>query len=101
MAQINPQNPQSSEETLPQQIEKKVTRKLKAQQEPRNLWFGISLFGMVGWSVMIPTLIGIALGIWIDQHFPSQYSWTLMLLVGGLTLGCFNAWYWIKKEGHF
>jgi ATP synthase protein I len=56
------------------------------------------MFGLVGWSVAIPTLIGIVLGIWIDSAWPSQYSWTLMGLIMGVIVGCLNAWYWVKRE---
>jgi ATP synthase protein I len=56
------------------------------------------MFGVVGWTVAITTIIGVALGIWIDRTWPSSYSWTLTLLFIGLIVGCFNAWYWIKKE---
>lgn len=80
------------------QVESKADRKIKARRQKKSIWFGLGMFGMVGWSVAIPALIGIALGIWIDTHIPSRYSWTLMLLVFGLILGCFNAWYWIDKE---
>ncbi|MDJ0774758.1 MAG: AtpZ/AtpI family protein [Mastigocoleus sp. MO_167.B18] len=34
----------------------------------------------------------------MDSHFPSPYSWTLMLLFVGVVLGCMNAWYWIERE---
>ena len=53
---------------------------------------------MIGWSVTIPTLIGVALGIWIDRHEPSKYSWTLMLMLIGLVIGCLNAWHWVSLE---
>jgi ATP synthase protein I len=56
------------------------------------------MFGLVGWSVAIPTLIGIAIGAWIDAQYPSQYSWTLMLLLIGVVVGCLNAWWWIQRE---
>jgi len=56
------------------------------------------MFGVVGWTVAITTIIGVALGIWIDRTWPSSYSWTLTLLFIGLIVGCLNAWYWIKKE---
>jgi ATP synthase protein I len=59
---------------------------------------GFSMMGLVGWSVAVPCLIGTALGIWIDAHHVSHYSWTLMLLVLGLLLGCYNAWYWVSRE---
>ena len=80
------------------QIASKSDRKLKARRETKNIWFGLGMFGMVGWSVAIPSLLGIGIGVWIDTHIQSKYSWTLMLLVIGVALGCFNAWYWINKE---
>ena len=80
------------------QIASKSDRKIKAQTEAKNIWFGLGMFGMVGWSVAIPSLLGIGVGVWIDTHVQSQYSWTLMLLVVGVALGCLNAWYWIDKE---
>jgi ATP synthase protein I len=43
-------------------------------------------------------LAGIAVGNWIDRRWPSRYSWTLMLLVGGLLLGCVSAWNRVTDE---
>ena len=80
------------------QIASKSDRKIKARRETQNIWIGLRMFGMVGWSVTIPSLLGIGLGVWLDGHIESEYSWTLMLLVIGVALGCFNAWYWISKE---
>lgn len=78
----------------------KEQRMLKSRREGhKDVWFGLGMFGIVGWSVAIPTLAGIALGIWIDSRTQSGYSWTLMLLGLGVIVGCLNAWYWIKREG--
>jgi ATP synthase protein I len=77
----------------------KAARKLKAKNNEANpVWFGLGMMGLVGWSVAIPALLGAALGIWLDQHYPGERSFTLALLVAGLTLGCFNAWHWISRE---
>ncbi|RZB32044.1 MAG: ATP synthase protein I [Desulfobacteraceae bacterium Eth-SRB1] len=77
----------------------KEVRKIKARREKeRVVWFGLGMFGVIGWSVVIPTLLGIGLGIWIDIKWPSRYSWTLMLLIIGVILGCLNAWLWIVSE---
>ena len=76
-----------------------AAHKLKARPSaPKSIWFGLGMSGLVGWSVTIPTLIGAALGIWIDQQFPSPYSWTLMFLFMGLIVGCLNAWLWVQSE---
>jgi ATP synthase protein I len=84
---------------LERDISAKEERKIKARQdEHRTVWFGLGTFGLVGWSVTVPALIGISLGLWIDARWPSRFSWTLMLLVLGLAFGCFNAWRWIMRE---
>jgi ATP synthase protein I len=77
----------------------KVRRKLEARRGKKpSLYFGLGMFGLIGWSVAIPTVLGIALGIWIDNTWPSRFSWTLMLLVLGVLLGCVNAWHWMQRE---
>ncbi|WP_215224988.1 AtpZ/AtpI family protein [Echinicola shivajiensis] len=88
-------------EKFKETVAEKEDRKIKAQKRPiRSIWFGFSLFGIVGWSVMVPAVLGALLGIWLDSKFSSQYSWTLSFLVFGIGLGALNAWYWIRKEGN-
>jgi ATP synthase protein I len=57
------------------------------------------MMGLIGWSVVIPTVLGAAAGIWLDKHHPGAHAWTLSLLVAGLTLGCANAWHWVAMQG--
>ena len=56
------------------------------------------MVGVVGWAVAVPTVVGVALGIWLDRAHPARYSWTLMLLVLGIGRGCLNAWLWLSRE---
>jgi ATP synthase protein I len=82
-----------------QQVGAKAARKLKAQRHvTQTVWYGLGMMGLVGWSVAVPTLLGAALGLWLDKHHPGGHSWTLLLLAIGLALGCFNAWHWVAKE---
>jgi len=77
----------------------KATRKLKARRNSApGVWFGLGMMGLIGWSVVVPTLLGAALGIWLDKHHPGKHAWTLALLAAGLALGCINAWHWVAKE---
>jgi ATP synthase protein I len=81
------------------EVGSKEARKLQARREQNHdVWFWLGMFGMVGWSVAIPTVLGVVLGRWIDATWPSRVSWTLMLLFIGLGLGCLNAWYWVTRE---
>jgi ATP synthase protein I len=80
------------------QVGAKAARKLNARKSTQGVWFGLGMMGLVGWSVAVPTLLGAALGIWLDKHHPGKHPWTLALLVAGLALGCLNAWHWVAKE---
>lgn len=94
-----PTKPSKNEPTFAGQVGAKATRKLKARRNStQGVWFGLGMMGLIGWSVAIPTLLGAALGIWLDKHDPGGRSWTLALLVAGLTIGCLNAWFWVSKE---
>lgn len=91
------QNRTEEPEEMERTIAAKEARRISARSEDNHtLVTGLSIFGIVGWSVVVPTLVGIALGIWIDGRWPGRFSWTLMLLFGGLICGCLNAWYWIS-----
>ena len=77
----------------------KEKRKLRSRltTEP-DIWFWLGMFGLVGWSVAVPALIGVALGLWLDETWPMRFSWALTLLAVGVAIGCWNAWRWVRQE---
>ncbi|MDX1645806.1 MAG: AtpZ/AtpI family protein [Longimicrobiales bacterium] len=82
-------------------VSEKAARKIKARREgDRGIWFGLGMMGLVGWSVTVPTVVGIVAGIWLDSRDvdPGDMSWTLTGLVVGVVVGCVNAWFWIQRE---
>ena len=84
--------------TLAGHVGAKAARKLKARHSTQGVWFGLGMMGLIGWSVVVPTLLGAALGVWLDKHHAGKHPWTLALLVAGLGIGCLNAWHWVAKE---
>jgi len=99
MAEPHKTKPAKSRIAFSRRVGAKEKQMLKAKHgKARNIWLGLGMLGLVGWSVAAPTLVGIAVGAWIDSHFPSRYSWTLMLLFVGLLIGCLNAWRWVARE---
>jgi ATP synthase protein I len=95
-----PETKSAKDETaFSREVGAKAARKLKARRNSaQGVWFGLGMMGLIGWSVVVPTLLGAALGIWLDNRHPGKHSWTLMLLVIGLAIGCLNAWHWVAKE---
>ena len=76
---------------------KEALRQRGLRHKGETVWFGLGMMGIVGWAVAIPTLVFIAIGLWIDRTWPSQYSWALMFLIVGVLVGCLNAAYWVRK----
>ena len=94
-----PQENGPARNRIERQVTAKETRKVKARREgDRSVWFGLGMFGLVGWSVTIPAVAGVILGAWIDAQWPSRVSWKLTLLFVGLIAGCANAWRWMHRE---
>ncbi|MDQ2823094.1 MAG: AtpZ/AtpI family protein [Pseudomonadota bacterium] len=84
---------------LADQVQAQADRKLRARHaRPAGAWTGLGMMGMIGWSVSVPALLGVALGAWLDKQYPGAHAWTLALLVAGLVLGCFSAWRWVDQE---
>ncbi|NLT36106.1 MAG: hypothetical protein GXX83_09430 [Gaiellales bacterium] len=93
------EQPLTADDRFREHVGAKQARKLLRRKEgEHSIWFGLGMFGVVGWSVAIPTMIGVGLGYWIDRAWPGRISWTLTLMVIGLCLGSLNAWYWVQRQ---
>jgi ATP synthase protein I len=91
--------PESLRAALSQQVGAQETRKLKLRRlSALNVWSGFGMFGLIGWSIAGPTLLGALLGMWLDKLRPGTHFWTLALLVAGLSLGAMSAWHWVAKQ---
>ena len=55
----------------------------------------LAQIGVLGWIIVLPTLLGIALGRWLDQRLGTGIFWTGPLLLLGLIAGCWSAWRWM------
>jgi ATP synthase protein I len=92
-------NENTNENNFSRRVAENEIRKLNALgQKKENPLLGLSMFGMVGWTVAVPALLGTALGIWLDKTYQQSFSWTLTCLIAGLITGCFIAWNWVIKE---
>jgi len=80
-------------------VSRRQAEKLRARRRGRpEIDRGLGLSGTVGWSIALPTLLGVAAGVWLDRRSGSELSWTLTLLAVGLLVGCVTAWLWVRRE---
>jgi ATP synthase protein I len=84
---------------LPRQARLRGERQARFQREgERPIGRNLALMGSLGWLIVIPALLGIAAGVWLDRTFHTGVLWSGALLVAGLAIGCWMAWQRIKEE---
>lgn len=86
------------EKELLDKIGRDADQKIKANKKGKEIMFGMGVFGVVGFSIAIPTLLGTFLGLFLDQRTDSSISYTLTFLFLGLVMGCLSAWRWVKES---
>ena len=53
-------------------------------------WYAFALLGQVGLTIVIPCLLGIGAGLFIDNHFHTSPIATLIGLLLGLAVGIYG-----------
>jgi predicted F0F1-ATPase subunit len=53
----------------------------------------------IAWAVLVPTALGIVVGLWMDTLWPAAaYSWVSMLWPIGALIGCLMAMIWVYQD---
>lgn len=80
-------------------IRRRAERMKAARNDPgESPLRGFGVFGIIGWSIAIPTVGGAFLGLWLNRVAPQDFSWPIALILGGIVIGGIIAWRWVDKE---
>ena len=86
-------------ESLDNAVKTRQERLARWQREgERSVGENLAMIGALGWTIVVPTLIGIFAGRWLDRELSSGIFWTLSLLMLGLVFGCTLAWKRMYRE---
>lgn len=86
-------------EQLSEAVKTRQERRARWQREgERSIGQNLAMIGALGWTIVLPTLLGIFAGRWLDRTFNMGIFWTLGLLALGLALGCTLAWKRMHSE---
>ena len=63
-----------------------------------SFWQSVGMMGTIGWSVAVPTVLGVLLGRWVDGYLDSAHVFLVFFMLAGLITGCVTAWRMIAEK---
>lgn len=83
-----------------------LQRAIERRREQRERWkrdgerpLGrhLALVGL-GWLIVVPALLGAAIGHGVDTHAGTGVAFTFALILAGVGLGCWLAWTHVRRS---
>jgi ATP synthase protein I len=87
------------DERFGREVAGKAARRERAAGRPPSILAWMGTFGMIGWTIAVPAILGVFVGRWLDDELGGSVSWTLTLLLVGIVVGAAAAWSWMRREG--
>jgi len=76
-----------------------VRRDRDAQEEPEpSLGSRLGQIGILGWTIVVPTLLALWFGHWLDRRFGTGVFFSAPLLMIGAAAGLWCAWKWMHRQ---
>ncbi len=69
----------------------------RANPEP-SLGVRLGQIGILGWTIVLPILLCLALGHWLDRIAGTRVLFAAPLVMIGAAIGLWSAWRWMHRQ---
>ncbi|WP_277428307.1 AtpZ/AtpI family protein [Trinickia sp. Y13] len=84
---------------LERSAQQAMRRERAARKVPEpSLGSRLGQIGMLGWMVVIPTLLCLWIGHWLDRRLATGVFFSAPLLMIGAAIGLWLAWRWMHRQ---
>ncbi|GEO86127.1 MULTISPECIES: AtpZ/AtpI family protein [Alphaproteobacteria] len=66
----------------------------RSNPEP-SLSSRLAQIGVLGWAIVVPILLALLAGRWLDRFFSTGIMFSAALIIGGAVFGMWSAWKWM------
>lgn len=81
------------ESDLEEPVRRRRKRVERARREgERSIGENLAWVGVLGWLVVVPILLFMCVGLWLDRRAGAGVFWTATLMFVGAALGAWMAW---------
>lgn len=90
--------PYDPEDRLAQAARRAEERRREGIEVPEpSLGVRLGQIGILGWTIVVPTLIGVVVGHWLDRLFGTKVFFSAPLIMIGAAFGMWSAWRWMHR----
>lgn len=84
---------------MAQAAKRAAQRSALSREEPEpSLGARLGQIGILGWTIVVPTLLGLFIGRWLDHLFGTRVFFSAPLLMIGAATGLWCAWKWMHRQ---
>ena len=76
-----------------------IARDVEGRVDPEpSLGTRLGQIGVLGWTIIVPTLLCLFLGRWLDRTLGTGIFFSAPLLMAGAAVGFWSAWRWMHRQ---
>ncbi|MGB0084904.1 MAG: AtpZ/AtpI family protein [Rhodomicrobiaceae bacterium] len=94
-----PRQPDAEQDRLAEAARLAAERAQEGEDNPEpSLGSRLGQIGILGWTIVVPTLIGVFIGRWLDRTFDTGVFFSAPLIMIGAAIGFWSAWKWMHHS---
>ena len=87
-----------SDDKLADAARRAAERMKESESNPEpSLGARLGQIGILGWTIVVPTLVALVLGRWLDRIFATGIFFSAPLIMVGAGIGFWSAWKWMHR----
>lgn len=91
-------SPNRPEDRLAEAARRAAERSKEGADDPEpSLGARLGQIGILGWTIIVPILVGLLIGRWLDRQFATGIVFSAALIMVGAAIGMWSAWKWMHS----
>jgi ATP synthase protein I len=92
-------SPKTEEETMATAARRRSERRRRWSREGEpSLTRYVGQIGVLGWIIVLPILLGLFIGRWLDHRLGTGIFWSAPSMLVGVVVGGYAAWKWMQRQ---